>query len=39
MEFILLIYLLILDASRIELLIPALPRDIPFNVLKSPLAS
>jgi hypothetical protein len=39
MEFVSLIYLLILDASYIELLIPALPRDILFSALKSPLAS
>jgi hypothetical protein len=39
MEFVSLIHLLILDASCIELLIPALPRDMPFSVLKSPLAS
>jgi hypothetical protein len=39
MEFVLLIYLLILDASYIELLIPTLPRDIPFSALKSLLAS
>jgi hypothetical protein len=39
MEFILLIYLLILDASRIELLIPALSRDMPFSALKSPLTN
>jgi hypothetical protein len=39
MEFVSLIYLLILDTSHIELLIPALPKDIPFSVLKSPLAN
>jgi hypothetical protein len=39
MEFVSLIHLLILDTSHIELLIPALPRDMPFSALKSPLAS
>jgi hypothetical protein len=39
MEFVLLIHLLILDASRTELSIPALPRDMPFSALKSPLAN
>jgi hypothetical protein len=38
MEFVLLIYLLTLDTSRTELLIPALPRNMPLSALKSPLA-
>jgi hypothetical protein len=37
MEFVLLIYLLILDISYIELLIPALPRNMPLSALKLPL--
>jgi hypothetical protein len=36
MEFVLLIHSLTLDASYIELLIPALPRNMPLSVLKSP---
>jgi hypothetical protein len=37
MEFVLLVYLLILDISYTELLIPALPRNMPLSALKSPL--
>jgi hypothetical protein len=38
MEFVLLIHLLILDINYTELLIPALPRNMPLSILKSPLA-